>query len=272
MTILFRLILTPVAVKSQKIQAIQSRYLPILTDAQERFEEAKSSGNKYDFAVAANDLHRANLKSRGSTFTSMALPMIQAPFFISTFWVLRKMSNYPVESMKEGGVWWFTDLTVQDPYFILPLITAATIHLVVRKGVDFGQNIAVMSPTLRNILLYGMPGAVLMFSYSFPAAVLCYWTTTNFVSLAQTWIFHMPAARKFFNIPDKKEWKPEELRRKKPKDSSKGIIEDIKDKIKNARLASKIQDYRALQASEFDRAGRGPIQQTFKYDPTKQRS
>jgi len=37
------------------------------------------------------------------------------------------MATLPVESLKTGGFLWITDLTVPDPYFILPAITAATL-------------------------------------------------------------------------------------------------------------------------------------------------
>lgn len=50
----------------------------------------------------------------------------QAPVFMSFFFALKGMSNIPVESMKEGGLFWFADLTICDPYYILPLLTSVT--------------------------------------------------------------------------------------------------------------------------------------------------
>jgi YidC/Oxa1 family membrane protein insertase len=41
---------------------------------------------------------------------------------------LRGMANVPVESLRTGGLWWFTDLTVPDQYFLMPLITSATLY------------------------------------------------------------------------------------------------------------------------------------------------
>ena len=41
------------------------------------------------------------------------------------------MANLPVESMKTGGMLWFTDLTIPDPYFLLPVMTAATLFLTI---------------------------------------------------------------------------------------------------------------------------------------------
>ena len=39
------------------------------------------------------------------------------------------MANLPVESLKTGGLWWFTDLTACDPFYILPIVTSATLLL-----------------------------------------------------------------------------------------------------------------------------------------------
>ena len=44
---------------------------------------------------------------------------------------IRGMSNLPVPSMTSGGAYWFYDLTVPDPYFLLPMITATTLLLAV---------------------------------------------------------------------------------------------------------------------------------------------
>ena len=41
------------------------------------------------------------------------------------------MANLPVQSMTTGGMYWFTDLTVPDPFYALPLITASTFLCIV---------------------------------------------------------------------------------------------------------------------------------------------
>jgi YidC/Oxa1 family membrane protein insertase len=51
----------------------------------------------------------------------------QMPIFISFFVGLRRMANAPVDSFHTGGMMWFTDLTVCDPYYILPVITSVTL-------------------------------------------------------------------------------------------------------------------------------------------------
>lgn len=51
------------------------------------------------------------------------------PFFISFFLGIRGLANYPLESMMYGGLLWFPDLTVPDPYYILPVFTAVTMFI-----------------------------------------------------------------------------------------------------------------------------------------------
>jgi len=51
------------------------------------------------------------------------------PFFISFFLGIRGLANYPLESMMYGGTLWFQDLTVADPYYILPVFTAVTMFI-----------------------------------------------------------------------------------------------------------------------------------------------
>jgi hypothetical protein len=40
--------------------------------------------------------------------------------------------------IKYGGVLWFTDLTVPDPFYLLPILTASTLLTIVEVGVRVG--------------------------------------------------------------------------------------------------------------------------------------
>ena len=57
-------------------------------------------------------------------------PVLQAPIFISFFIALREMANLPVPSLQTGGLWWFQDLTLSDPIYVLPLVVTATMWAV----------------------------------------------------------------------------------------------------------------------------------------------
>ncbi len=53
--------------------------------------------------------------------------VFQMPIFISVFVGLRQMANLPVETMATGGLFWFTDLTIPDPTWVLPFLTVGTL-------------------------------------------------------------------------------------------------------------------------------------------------
>ena len=56
--------------------------------------------------------------------------------FISFFLSLRGMAALPVESMTQGGMFWFSDLTIADPYYGLPVIASLSMLLIIRVSFD----------------------------------------------------------------------------------------------------------------------------------------
>ena len=52
------------------------------------------------------------------------------------------MANCPVDSMKTGGLSWFSDLTVADPYYILPILTSVTLFIQFYLGVEYGTKLS----------------------------------------------------------------------------------------------------------------------------------
>jgi YidC/Oxa1 family membrane protein insertase len=60
------------------------------------------------------------------------VPMVQIFTGYGTFVLLRAMAHLPVPGMENGGALWFHNLTVADPYFILPVSTALALHWVLR--------------------------------------------------------------------------------------------------------------------------------------------
>ena len=91
----------------------------------------------------------------------------QIPFFMSMFIGLRGMCNLPVETLMVGGLGWFEDLTVKDPYYALPMITALTLGAQIKLGVD-GMGTNVTSPLVKKVQ-YAIPFVVGLFMLNFPS-------------------------------------------------------------------------------------------------------
>lgn len=58
------------------------------------------------------------------------------PLFLSFFIGLRRMANLPVGSLRDGGMLWFTDLTVPDQYFALPIVTSLTLWATIEVSME----------------------------------------------------------------------------------------------------------------------------------------
>ena len=71
------------------------------------------------------------------------------------------MATAPVESMKSGGALWFTDLTIPDPYYVLPfaaclsfLITIEVSSNIVIDNVQCNTNNVITVQKLNTIEVY----------------------------------------------------------------------------------------------------------------------
>ncbi|NRT56845.1 membrane protein insertase YidC [Sphaerotilus uruguayifluvii] len=104
---------------------------------------------------------------------------IQMPFFIALYSVLLAS----VEMRGAPWIGWIHDLSVQDPYYILPaLMTATTLF-------QTWLNPTPPDPTQAK-MMWIMP---LMFSVMFlffPAGLVLYWFVNNLLSIAQQWLIN----------------------------------------------------------------------------------
>jgi YidC/Oxa1 family membrane protein insertase len=104
---------------------------------------------------------------------------VQMPFFIALYWVL--LSS--VEMRGAPWVGWITDLSVKDPWFILPvLMTASSLFQV-------WLNPAPPDP-MQAKLMWIMPLAFGIMFFFFPAGLVLYWLTNNILSIAQQWVIN----------------------------------------------------------------------------------
>jgi YidC/Oxa1 family membrane protein insertase len=63
-------------------------------------------------------------KAADIKISRLFLPLlVQGPLGFGTWRLLNGMAALPVPGMDEGGLLWVKDLTVSDPYLILPMVT-----------------------------------------------------------------------------------------------------------------------------------------------------
>lgn len=62
----------------------------------------------------------------------LAFPLLQAPLGYGSFRLLNGMAKLPVPGLEDGGLLWLKDLTLCDPYFILPIGTGLGFYFLFR--------------------------------------------------------------------------------------------------------------------------------------------
>lgn len=183
-TIIIRTLLTPIVVITQRNAAHMKNSLPEMQETQAKITEARAMGNALEYTQANQELMGLMKRKGFNPIKNMLIPMAQMPIFLSYFIGIRRMVNAPVESLHVGGLLWFTDLTLKDPYYILPLVTCTTLALTIRLGTEVGANMNTTA-NMTNLVLKLMPIIVFPFIMNFPAATVVYWCSSNLVSLIQ---------------------------------------------------------------------------------------
>jgi len=168
LTVIIKLVFYPLSAASYKSMAKIRKLAPRLQTLKERYGDDRQK------------LHEAMMKIYQEEKINPlggCLPiLIQIPVFIALFWVLLGA----VELRQAPFALWITDLSAPDPYYILPLIMAATMFIQMK-----------LSPTppdpIQAKVMMIMPIVFSVFFFFFPAGLVLYWLVNNVLSILQQW-------------------------------------------------------------------------------------
>ncbi len=103
--------------------------------------------------------------------------LIQIPVFISLYCVLLES----VELRHSPFIFWITDLSSKDAYYILPIIMSLTMFIQQKL------NPPVQDPIQKRIISF-MPFIFLFVFLQFPSGLVLYWVVSNILSILQQWL------------------------------------------------------------------------------------
>jgi YidC/Oxa1 family membrane protein insertase len=157
-----------------KLTETQYKSMARMRKLQPRIEQLKEryGDDRQRMSQAMMELY----KTEKANPLSGCLPMlVQIPVFIALYWVLLES----VELRQAPFILWITNLSVRDPYFVLPLFNAgfmiATQRLTPMAGMD----------PLQAKMMSLMPIVFSVMFAFFPAGLVLYWATNAGLSLAQ---------------------------------------------------------------------------------------
>jgi YidC/Oxa1 family membrane protein insertase len=168
LTILIKLAFYKLSETSYKSMANMRRMTPRMQALKDRYGDDKERLNQ-----AMMELYK---KEKINPLGGCLPILIQIPVFIALYWVLLEA----VELRQAPFIFWLEDLSIKDPYFILPLIMG------VSMWIQQKLNPAPPDPMQAKIMM-SLPFVFTVFFAFFPAGLVLYWVVNNILSIAQQW-------------------------------------------------------------------------------------
>ena len=169
LTLLVKLAFFHLSAASYKSMARMRKVQPRITAIRDRYGGDKSQMNQ-----KMMELYREEkINPLGG-----CLPIVvQIPVFIALYWVLLES----VELRQASFVFWLKDLSVYDPFFVLPLMMGATMFIQQKL------NPAPPDPLQARIMM-ALPFVFTFLFLFFPSGLVLYWFINNLLSIAQQWV------------------------------------------------------------------------------------
>lgn len=201
-TVGLRLVMFPLLGMAQQATSRMAHLQPELRQLQQK-QERLGSLTREESVQFANQ-YKALFRKYQVNPAYAAVPLIQLPLFVSLFFGLQKMPKIFPDELSVGGMFWFPDLTVPDPLYILPLLSTTTLMAmfeinktqVLRQSP--GQQGQFMLNFFRVMGLISLPVAM-----TFDTGVVLMWATNSSFMMVQTILFQTSPVRRLFGI-----WEP----------------------------------------------------------------
>lgn len=168
LTILIKALFFYPSAMSYKSMAKLKAVSPKLKDLNERFADDPQGKQK-----AMLELYR---KEKINPLGGCLPILIQIPVFMGLYWVLLES----VELRQAPWLLWYHDLSVKDPFFVLPILMG--VSMFVQQLLNPPQ----VDPMQQKIFQF-MPIIFTVMFLFFPAGLVLYWVVNNVLSMAQQW-------------------------------------------------------------------------------------
>ena len=166
LTIVIKLLFIPLQYKSYKSMKEMQEIQPKAAALQEKFKDDRDRLNRELIKLYRD--HKVNP-------VGGCLPMLlQMPVFVALFNVL----NVAIDLRQAPFALWITDLSIQDPYYVFPLLMGGTMFI--------QQKITptTMDPAQAKMMLM-LPLFMTFLFINFPAGLVLYWMTLNTLNIGQ---------------------------------------------------------------------------------------
>ena len=161
-----KLLFVPLQYKSYKSMKMMKAIQPKIAAVQEKYKGDRDRLNK--------ELMKLYREQKVNPLGGILPMLLQMPVFISLFNVL----YMSIDLRQAPFMFWVTDLSLQDPFYVLPILMGATMFIQQKITPN------TMDPTQAKIMLVLPIGMTFLF-INFPAGLVLYWMTNNILTITQ---------------------------------------------------------------------------------------
>ncbi|RTR05642.1 membrane protein insertase YidC [Halomonas nitroreducens] len=169
LTLLVKAALWPLSAKAYKSMARMRKLGPEMQRLKEQYGD--------DRQKMSQEMMKFYQKEKINPLGGCLPILVQMPVFIALYWMLLES----VELRHAPFMFWIQDLSVKDPYFILPILMGASMF------VQQLLNPTPPDPTQAKIMKM-LPIVFTFFFLWFPAGLVIYWVVNNITSIAQQYV------------------------------------------------------------------------------------
>jgi YidC/Oxa1 family membrane protein insertase len=177
MTLLLKLLLYPLTSASYRSMAKMRKFTPKIQELRELYGD--------DRARMSQETMKLYQKEKLNPLGGCLPMLVQMPVFIALYWVLMES----VELRQSPFMFWIVDLSIKDPFFVLPLLMGGSMFVQMQM-----QQQPSMDPMQAKIMKF-MPVMFTFMFLWFPAGLTLYWFINNLSTITQQHIVNKSVAR-----------------------------------------------------------------------------
>jgi len=177
LTMIIKILFFPLTYQSTKSMSKMQDLQPKIKALRNKYKKAKQDPEQ---RRKLNEETMRLYKQHGVNPAGGCLPMlIQLPIFWGFFQLLR----VALEFRHSPWILWIGDLSVKDPYYVIPVLMGVTQFISQKMTPTSGD-------TTQQRMMLIMPVIMTIFFISFPSGLVLYWLTNNVLQIGQQYIMN----------------------------------------------------------------------------------
>ncbi|QDQ26877.1 membrane protein insertase YidC [Chitinimonas arctica] len=175
-TLVIKFAFYPLSAASARSMAKMKKLAPRMQQLKEQYGD-----DRMKFQQAVMEMYK---KEKANPLSGCLPVLIQMPIFIGLYWMLLAA----VELRQAPWMLWINDLSVQDPYYVLPILMAITMYV---QTLFNPPNADPMQEKMMKI----MPLVFSIMFLFFPAGLVLYYVINNVFTIVQSWYINRQIER-----------------------------------------------------------------------------